>query len=223
MIEDHASGQTAAGFVLAGGRSSRMGSDKALQGFLGKPLITRMIETLAAAGLQVSIAGATSDLAKFGRVIPDSAGVSLGPLSGVCAGLAASDSDFSVFLTVDMPLVPPELIRALLEHARIKNSLVTVASVGSFTETFPVVLRRSILPVLSRELAGGRRGCFAAFQAASNEAGQAISILPVEFLVQAGQIANSSGIPPHLWFLNVNTPEDLVQAEAACSRAHRVS
>lgn len=48
----------AVGFVLAGGKSSRMGTDKALLEFRGEPLIARAIGILKAVGLPVCIAGA---------------------------------------------------------------------------------------------------------------------------------------------------------------------
>jgi len=59
--------QDSAGFVLAGGLSSRMGTDKALVEFDGQPMICRAIEILRAAGLPVSIAGARSSLARMLR------------------------------------------------------------------------------------------------------------------------------------------------------------
>ena len=226
MNQPSAASGDAAGFVLAGGRSSRMGSDKALQEFAGKPLICHAIEVLHAAGLRAQIAGARSDLAAFGPVIPDAtdANISLGPLSGICSALAATEAQFAVFLPVDMPVVPPGLIRVLLENARIKDSLVVGPSIGGFSETFPVVIQRAALPVLLRELADGRRGCFAALQAAAKEAGELVCTLPVEKLVQSGHVIDETGILPCFWFLNVNTHEDLVRAESIySSQVHRVS
>ena len=214
-----------AGFVLAGGRSSRMGVDKALEKFGGKRLICHAIEVLQEAGLPVAIAGARGDLTAFGPVILDAAGANtpLGPLSGICSALETTEAQFAVFLPVDMPLIPPELIRALVNEAQVKNSPVILPRIGGFAETFPVVLQRTVLPVLLRELRDGRRGCFAALRLAAEEAGGRVSPVPVENMVQAGLVVDAFGIPPHLWFLNVNTPEDLAQAESIYRRAHRVS
>lgn len=229
MNQPFATARDAAGFVLAGGRSSRMGVDKSLEDFHGKKLIMNAIDLLHDADLSVAIAGARSDLAAFGSVIPDEMGANLplGPLSGICSALAATpvaaQTQFAVFLPVDMPLVPPELIRWLVHSAKVKNALVTLPSIGGFAETFPVVLQRSLFPVLSRELSQDRRGCFAALRLAAEEGGEQTCEVPVEFIVQAGLVADNFGIPPYLWFLNVNTPADLAQVRSIYSRANRVS
>ncbi len=53
------------GFVLAGGRSSRMGRDKALAMFGGRPLIEIALEMLREAGLNAAIAGGRSGFERF--------------------------------------------------------------------------------------------------------------------------------------------------------------
>ena len=42
-----------------------------------------------------------------------------------------------------------------------------------------------------------------------------MTILPVELLVQAGQVAHPDGLHPSLWFLNLNRPADLLLAESS--------
>ena len=219
MTEPAVDQTAAAGFVLAGGRSSRMGVDKALIALAGKPLIQHALEIQRAAGLDPSIAGSRTDLSTYAPVIPDDG---FGPLSGICAALTATAAEFAVFVPVDAPLIPSALIQVMLSNARAKQAAVTVASVNGFAETFPAVLHRSVLPALQKELSEGRRGCFAAFQIAAREAGHAVSILPVESLLQSGQIVDSRGLPPSIWFLNVNRPGDLEKAEATLTRVHRV-
>jgi molybdopterin-guanine dinucleotide biosynthesis protein A len=205
----------AAGFVLAGGQSSRMGSDKALLPFAGRPLIEHALATLREAGLSVSIAGANpaaqSALAAYARIIPDPQ-PGLGPLAGICAALEAASARYVVFLPVDLPLIPPSLIVYLLHHARITGRAVTVPSINGFLQTFPAVLDRSVLPALKTELDSGRRGCFSAFKAAAEGLCQPITGVAVELLAQAGQVAHPLGLASMRWFLNVNTPRDLEQA-----------
>lgn len=201
------------GFVLAGGRSSRMGTDKALVEFSGKPLIAQAIATLQNAGLKTQIAGAHVDLSAFAPVIADNAS-DLGPLSGICSALASTSAERAVFLPVDMPLMPSQLIQVLVRHAQITGSLVTLASVNGFSQTFPAVISRAVHSALSAELGSGRSGCLAAFRAASQQSGNPIAILPLEHLIQSGQAVHPEQLPGVRWFQNVNTPSDLEHASA---------
>jgi molybdopterin-guanine dinucleotide biosynthesis protein A len=208
----------AVGFVLAGGQSSRMGEDKALIRFAGRPLVERALEIVREAGLTASIAGARTDsalqvLEAFAPVVAD-AGGGRGPLSGICSALESTEVQRAAFLPVDLPLMPSGLVSFLLDHARITGRAVTLASVSGFAESFPAVVGRAALPVLRRELEAGRGGCFAGFQAACAETNQPMTVVAVELAVQTGQVAHPSGLPVARWFLNVNRPEDLRRAEA---------
>jgi molybdenum cofactor guanylyltransferase len=202
----------AQGFVLAGGASSRMGTDKALVSLAGRPLIEHSLAILREAGLDASIAGARVSLANIAPVVADSA-PGRGPLAGVCAALASTSAQRAVLLSVDLPLIPASLISYLLHHARITGAAVTLASANGFPQTFPAVISRGALPRLSAELEAGRTGCFSAFQSASVGLERPLSVLPVEYLAQAGQAVHPAGLPAALWFLNVNTPADLERAE----------
>lgn len=203
----------AAGFVLAGGRSSRMGKDKALVEFRGQPLVAGALEILRGAGLEASIAGARSALAAYAPVVVDESPDS-GPLGGVCAAMAATTARWSVFIPVDQPLLPPTLLRFLLERAQITQSAITITSVTGFSETFPAVLARAALPWLQAELEGGRRGCFAAFQAAAAGLGKAVEVVDAEALAASDAVCHPAGLTAASWFLNVNSAEDLNRAEA---------
>jgi molybdopterin-guanine dinucleotide biosynthesis protein A len=203
----------AVGFVLAGGESSRMGRDKALVEFKGQFLIARAVAVLREAGLEVAIAGAHSALEPFAPIVHD-AEPGLGPLSGICAALRATPTQHAVFLSVDLPLLPTGLIEYLLFHASTTGRAVTLASVAGFPQTFPVILLRSVLPVLEKELRTGRRGCFAAFQGAADELGELLSILPVETMAQSGHVSHPDTLPASRWFLNINSEVDLRRAAA---------
>jgi molybdenum cofactor guanylyltransferase len=207
----------AAGFVLAGGRSSRMGREKALLEFAGETLVARSLRILREADLPGPIAGRTSDLSAFAPQIPDTQ-PGHGPLSGVCAALASTPAEYAVFLSVDTPFVPPSLLVYLLYHAQVTGHAVTVPSVNGFAQTFPSVIRRAALPILQDELDAGRNGCFSAFQAAAASFGQAVDTVSVELIVQTGHAAHPTSLPPARWFLNLNTPADAAWAEAMVAR-----
>lgn len=205
----------AAGFVLAGGQSTRMGKDKALVEFRGQPLMVHALGILRGARLAPSIAGARSDLGAYAPVVHD-LDSGQGPLDGICNALSVTLVPLAIFIPVDLPLLPAPLIAFLLHHARVTGRAVTVTSVTGFSQTFPVVLNRAVLPILKSELDAGRRGCYAAFHVASAALGQPTSVLATEFLVQSGQVSHADGLPPALWFLNINSAGNLRRA-----RQHR--
>jgi molybdopterin-guanine dinucleotide biosynthesis protein A len=203
-----------------------MGADKALVELNGRPLISHALDLVRAAGLPAFIAGARSPLESFATVVPDS-GTSKGPLDGICAALenlrhspTSPPIEHAVFLSVDLPLLPPSLLRYLLHHARITGRGVTLPSVNGFAQTFPVVLSPDALPVLKRELDSGRAGCFSAFQLVAADRGEHVSLLPVEVLVQSRKIAHPAALPAARWFFNINAPADLDRA--SIMRAGRV-
>ncbi len=108
----------AAGIVLAGGGSRRMGGAKALLDWHGEPLVHRVASILAEVCAPVVVVAAP------GRSLPLPAGVELvadavpggGPLEGVAAAFdALAGRSAAAFLAaVDMPLLDPALVRALL-------------------------------------------------------------------------------------------------------------
>ena len=200
------------GFVLAGGESRRMGRDKALLEFCGRPLAENALGILRGAGLEARIAGARPALERFAPVMAD-AEPGQGPLGGICAALRTCRARWAVFLPVDLPLLPASLVAFLLFRAEITGCAVNLTAVGGFAQTFPAVLDRAVLPGLEAELRAGRRGCFEAFEAAAAGLGQAVAAVPVELLAQSGQAEHPEGLPAALWFVNVNRPEDLRRAE----------
>ena len=221
MSESDSIGKAAAGFVLAGGESRRMGRDKALVEFGGEPLVARAIGIMREAGLEPRIAGARATLDVFAPVIAD-AEPGRGPLGGICAALAACAEQWAVFLPVDLPLLPASLIAYLLRRAQVTQSAITLASVGGFAQTFPAVVDRAVLPALEAELDAGSLGAFAALHAATAALGQRVQTVAVEYAAQAGQAAHPEGLPAGLWFLNVNSPAELRRAEALAGRATSV-
>ncbi len=99
------------GFVLAGGKSSRMGVDKATLRFCGKPMVAIAVEKLRSFCAEVSIAGNRDDLAEFAPVVRE-ARTDAGPVAGIEAALLACTQPWALFVPVDAPLVPAEMLRA---------------------------------------------------------------------------------------------------------------
>jgi molybdenum cofactor guanylyltransferase len=196
------------GYILAGGQSSRMGSDKALVQFAGRPLIQHALDLLSQAGLSASIAGVRSDLRSFAPVVADLAPDS-GPLAGIHAALLASQSEWSLFLPVDLPLMPPSLLAILVHRAQLTAEPVVALRLNGRLEPFPVILHRNALPVIADRLRAGQSGCHAAWQAIPSQLGARLHAPAVEDLVQSGQVSHPAGYPPSWWFQSANTLADL--------------
>ena len=101
------------GVVLAGGKSSRFGSDKAVAELGGRTLLARAVDNLAGLSDHVLIAGRETGPAPC---IPDWPREDMGPLGGIAAGLHhALDADFASVLTcgVDAPDLPDDLLDML--------------------------------------------------------------------------------------------------------------
>ena len=210
----------AEGFVLAGGRSSRMERDKALVQLWGQSLIQLSLGIFRDAGLDAHIAGSRSDLSEFAPVIPDRPEDSgLGPLAGICSALSMCRRRFGVFLPVDLPLIPASLIEYLLDHAVVTGAAVTMVSVAGFVETFPAIIDRAATGLLRDSLRSGDRNCLRTLRAAGNALPGGISVLQVELLVQPGQVSHPRGLHASQWFLNVNSPADLRQLSALADGA----
>ena len=109
---------TCIGVVLAGGLSTRMGCDKALLDWHGRPLIERQLDTLRASGVgEVRVSGHRPDYCGIADVRPQ-----LGPVGGLAGIAEAVTADVDLLLVpVDMPLLTATLLcRLRIErpHAR---------------------------------------------------------------------------------------------------------
>lgn len=200
------------GFVLAGGRSSRMGRDKALVEFQGRPLLEIALGILRAAGLPARIAGRRTSLSELNPAIPDQIPDLIsesGPLGGIHAALSASSARWNLFLPVDMPLIPLSLLRCLLDRAELTAAPVTAVRLNGRLEPLPVVLDRKILPHLASLLTGGQRACRIAWQSIPESLGAALDAPAVETLRALGYCGDSRGLPPVHWFQSANSPADL--------------
>src|SRR5262245_9558920 len=99
------------GFVLAGGKSRRMGRDKALLDWNGRPLVTHMVDLLLTVAHPVQVVGRSP--------LPDRL-PGLGPLSGIATGLEATFTDANLFVAVDLPFLTHEFLKYL--RTRLESS-----------------------------------------------------------------------------------------------------
>ncbi|MFY9903631.1 MAG: molybdenum cofactor guanylyltransferase [Terriglobales bacterium] len=189
--------QTRAGFVLAGGKSSRMGTDKAFLEFGGQTLLERALAVVAASCERVTIVGDPSKFGSYGTVIAD-VFPGCGPLGGIHAALVQSTAELNLMVAVDMPFVTAELLAFLFAQAETSNAVITVPRVGKGLQPLCAVYHREFGSVAEEELRAGKYKIDATF------AGVSVHV------IEESELA--AGFPARSFF-NVNTPQDWMAAE----------
>jgi molybdopterin-guanine dinucleotide biosynthesis protein A len=116
-------------FILAGGKSTRMGRDKAFVEFEGRTLLARALELAAPVASEVRIVGSREKLAMFAPVVED-VFRDCGPLGGIHAALRNSATDINLMLAVDMPFVSWALLRYLISQAEKSREATAVVPRG---------------------------------------------------------------------------------------------
>ena len=135
------------GLVLAGGKSTRMGRDKALIKYDGLPLIEHQIRKLAEAGCKpIFISGRGYE--KFGQTVEDLI-PDCGPMGGIYSGLKKVDSDRCLVLAVDLPHVRASFLQLLIEKSSGVDVAYPVSTHGA--EPLCAVYRKECcLPVMEK-------------------------------------------------------------------------
>ena len=104
-------------FILAGGKSSRMGADKAFLELKGRTLLHRALDLMRSLTPEAIIVGERSKFARLGTVVED-VFRERGPLGGIHAALAATATDLNLVLAVDLPFVDAAFLKYLVKQAR---------------------------------------------------------------------------------------------------------
>jgi molybdenum cofactor guanylyltransferase len=103
------------GYVLAGGKSRRMGQDKALMPVNGQPMVLRAADVLRPFVDEVSLLAPAGRYEHLGLpVVPDK--WAEGPLAGICAGLFYTHARWNIFLACDLPLVSKTFVQLLTQR-----------------------------------------------------------------------------------------------------------
>lgn len=199
------------GFVLAGGKSSRMGRDKALLKLHGRPMIEIAVQKLKGFCAEVSIAGNRDDLREFAPVVHEER-VGCGPAAGIEAGLRASGQEWAMFIPVDVPLVPMEFLRLWAEEAlRVRMSVSYLGVLGK--QPAFCLLQREREVAFSRLLERGERRLepLLNFTAAADE--YASWMYDQRDLYGYPHYRGPDEDTLGRWFMNVNTSEEFAEAE----------
>jgi molybdenum cofactor guanylyltransferase len=176
------------GFILAGGRSSRFGSDKALALWKGRPLLAHAVAAFKGLGLTPRVVCRdSSPYVPWAHAFVMRERPSLGPLEGLRAALTSASHSWALVLTADMPLLRGNHLRRLLAAAGPETAVVFGTSDG-IRHPFPGLYPRSALAAID-----------ALPDASSVQA--LLDRVPVRLLDADPDLVRA--------LQNVNTPEDL--------------
>lgn len=185
--------------VLAGGKSTRLGRDKALERIGVCPLIQLVIDRLSALGNEIIVVTSHADtlpelgVRKVADIYPDK-----GPLGGIYTGLKAAATRYCVVVGCDMPLLNVALLRHLIDAS--PGFDVVLPRVDGNVEPLHAVYSRDCLEVIERALQENRLQIQSFFH---------------EVKVRYVENAELSRFDPqHTSFFNVNSESDLKRARA---------
>lgn len=187
------------GFVLAGGKSCRMGQDKALLPFGERTLAVWVAERVQQVCREVSIVGDPVKYATWGIPIIEDVIPGQGPLGGIHAALRHSDARFTLVVGCDMPYVSPEFLRLLLRIAQEAEADAVIPESEEFGyQPLCAVYTPACLPPIEEALGKERR-----------KISDVLGRLRLR-LVRCEEWKPFD--PEGRLFQNVNTPEDYEQA-----------
>ena len=190
------------GIILAGGKSKRMGKPKADLDIGGRPLIDRVIDRVRLVCEHVVIVTRRPldfldhDLTVVKDLVPGQ-----GPLGGLATGLAFSRHHWSLVAACDLPFLKVGVLRYLIEQALEEPEgprAVVPKTQGGWQPLVAVYSSPCIKPALRLLAAGGRKVDDLRFQGVGWHSVEAARFLPFDPGLES--------------FINVNTPDQLVEA-----------
>src|SRR5262245_20059233 len=148
-----------AGIVLCGGKSTRMGTSKALLPFGSETMLQRVVRILGEVVTPIVVVAAVDqELPELpaGVLVTRDEHEGRGPLEGLRAGLKALPAvvDVAYVTSCDVPLLVPGFVRQMIDLGREHD--IAVMEIDGFTHPLSAVYRRSTLPRVENLLAENR-------------------------------------------------------------------
>ncbi len=199
---------TAAGIVLCGGRSTRMGTSKAMLQFGPETMLQRVVRLLGTVASPIVVVAARDQVLPE---LPSEIGITRdereakGPLEGIRAGLTAlPESSGAAYITsCDVPLLVPGFASRMVEL--LGDHDIAVMEIDGFPHPLSAVYRREVLPKVESLLNADRLRPVFLFDAMRTRRVKAEEMLSVD--------------PRLLTLKNLNTPEDYRAALAEAGLA----
>lgn len=187
----------ATGFITAGGRSSRMGTDKAWLELGGRAMIEQVIAALAPVTSRLAIIANNPEYARLGLPVFADEQTGVGPLEAIRTALVNSATSRIVLVGCDLPFVSEDLFRFLLNIPGDHQAVVPVGADGRL-EPLCAIYSAETLPVVRSLIASGERKISLLFDPISTR------------FVAFDELRHLKGA--ELFFENINTPQDYARA-----------
>jgi molybdopterin-guanine dinucleotide biosynthesis protein A len=185
-------------FILAGGKSSRMGTEKAFLDWAGGPLLMHMLVLATQVAGQVKIVGDRAKFAAFAPLVEDTY-PGCGPLGGIHAALMNSDAELNLILGVDLPFLDAALLNYLVSQAEDSRAVATVPFAAGHYQTLCSIYRKEFSATAEQALQAGKYKIDALFPK--------VSLRLVDEKELAGAGFNITA------FRNLNTPDEWERAK----------
>ena len=142
--------------ILAGGRSSRLGVEKAFLEIGGRPIIERVVERMTMLGDEVIlVTNNPEQFAYLGLCMVGDVQPGQGALGGLYSGLLAVNNDYSVVVACDMPFLNLNLLRYMILLTPEQD--VVIPRLGNELEPLHAIYSRECLEPIERALSRGER------------------------------------------------------------------
>ena len=196
---ENAPAKSVSAFILAGGKSTRMGTDKAFVDFEGRTLLARALELARSVTSEVCIVGGKAKFASFAPVVED-VFRDCGPLGGIHAALRTSTAELNLMLAVDLPFVTEAFLQYLIGKSRkASDAAVIIPRAGGHWQSLCAIYRRQFAAVAENALGAGRYKIDPLF-----------AMVPIQGIEE--EELQSAGFSQEV-FCNLNTPEELAAAK----------
>ncbi len=152
-------GASATAIIMAGGGSSRMGTDKSMLPIKGQSMIEAICEQLRGSFDQILISADEVDKFAFlgFEVVPDKV-PEQGPLMGIASALEASANELNFVVACDIPKINLSCVNRMLTEALENQADIVVPTTGKEKyEPLFAIYRKSALKAINKALSSGKR------------------------------------------------------------------
>lgn len=144
------------GIILAGGKSSRMGTDKGFILLNNTPFIQYSIDALKPLVSKIIIVSNDIKYDVFGLMRVNDITKNAGPVAGICSGLEASSTPYNLILSCDIPLINSEILKQLIDAIDDTSEIIQIESHG---KSMPLIAiyKKQVTPTFNKLLQANER------------------------------------------------------------------